>query len=125
MRCAVTDDFPRRLSLKGDRDFKALFERGTSFQTRHVRVFFLGDGNLRIGFGVPKRIGKAALRNLLKRRMREIFRRNKSFFPEHGAVLFIIRQPVDFTVLRQEMIYLGRRLIQYSRNLVQPVEFNS
>jgi ribonuclease P protein component len=43
----------------------------------------------RLGVTVSKRVGNAAVRNRYKRRLREIFRRNKARFQGHDVVIIV------------------------------------
>lgn len=61
---------------------------------RHVQVFLLADGKaVRLGLSVPRRVGTAVLRNRVRRRLREIFRRNRSVFAGQGAKLVVNVRP--------------------------------
>jgi ribonuclease P protein component len=57
-------------------DFEAVYARGRSFAGRElvVRVLPSGLATSRLGFAVSRRVGKAVVRNLVKRRLREIVR---------------------------------------------------
>jgi ribonuclease P protein component len=61
---------------------------------------------LRAAFFVPRAIRRAADRNLLKRRMREIYRRNKDWFPD-GFDYLLTAAPacagLGFEQLREEI----------------------
>jgi ribonuclease P protein component len=51
-----------------------------------------GDGDLtRVGISVSKRVGGAVTRNLLKRRIREIMRRQMSTLQPGWDLLFVVR----------------------------------
>lgn len=84
---------PKSERLSGTTAVAALFEHGKSLQAGSLRCRFLfrGDGSpVRIVVSVPKRSFKRAVkRNLLKRRIRESYRRQKSLLPLGAEVLFI------------------------------------
>ncbi|MBN1573536.1 MAG: ribonuclease P protein component [Deltaproteobacteria bacterium] len=46
----------------------------------------------RIGIRVPKKIGKAYVRNRIKRLIREVFRQNKKAFPPSADLLIIVTE---------------------------------
>ncbi len=64
----------RLLSLKGDRAFQRL-RQGRAGRGRFVNVKWLPAAQLRVGIVVSKKVGKAVVRNRIKRRLREILRR--------------------------------------------------
>ncbi|MGC8876597.1 ribonuclease P protein component [Thermus sp.] len=64
----------RLLSLKGDRAFQRL-RKGRAGRGRYVSAKWLPAPELRVGIVVSKKVGKAVVRNKVKRRLREILRR--------------------------------------------------
>ena len=62
--------------LRKASDFKAVQREGRSWDSRLVvmRVRANGTGKTRVGFSVSRRLGKAVIRNLVKRRLREAAR---------------------------------------------------
>jgi ribonuclease P protein component len=81
-RLAVASDqsFPPERRLRRRSEFLEVYEKGRRFSGRLVVVFATlveGDGS-RLGITVTKKVGTAAVRNRLKRRVREIFRRSEA-----------------------------------------------
>ena len=65
-----------RLRKRGE--FLDAYERGNKVQGAHL-VFYMAPNNLphhQLGLTVSRKIGSAVVRNLVKRRLREIFRTN-------------------------------------------------
>jgi ribonuclease P protein component len=81
-RRALPDPGGRGRSVKGKQnltrkaDFEAVYERGRSWVGREIVVRVLPNGleTTRYGFAVSRRVGKAVVRNRVKRRLREIVR---------------------------------------------------
>ena len=63
-------------SLKLNKDFRRLYSKGQSFVSGYTVVYALKNryNNNRLGLTVSKSVGKAVVRNRLKRLMRESYR---------------------------------------------------
>jgi len=72
--------------LKHRKLIELLFKEGARINTSGIQLIYLkfqheGEFPIKVGFSVPKRIMKLAVdRNRLKRRMREVYRKNKHLF---------------------------------------------
>ncbi len=67
----------------------------------------------RVAFIITSRIKGAVVRNRLKRRLREIFRRHKDWFPTGFDYLFIVpaaAAEMDFARLQEDMKTLAERM---------------
>lgn len=69
----------------------------------------------RLGLSVPRRVGGSVERNRVRRRLREIFRRNRDIFGERGGNLVINARPsaaqASFTELSEEYRSLVARTL--------------
>lgn len=95
--------YRKRERLKTSQEFQHAQKRG---QTIHLKYFVINcvsnehrqdDGIYctRIGMVVSKKISKkSVVRNQVKRRIRDIFRRNKEKFPKQHDIVFIPRTTV-------------------------------
>jgi ribonuclease P protein component len=111
---------------KGERlqtraEFKRAERRGKRVSGRHL-VVYAHPNSLdwsRLGITVTRKVGPANRRNRWKRRVREIFRRNKADYPAGYDYVVIVRKsaPVDtdFDVLRDEMVALLNRAAEGTR----------
>ncbi|MEW5766597.1 MAG: ribonuclease P protein component [bacterium] len=94
-------------------DFKCVFTKGRSFANQFLIIYVLrkGEGR-RIGFVVSKKIGKAVVRNKVRRRLREIYRTNKYKF-KSGLELVVIARPgiieLDFEGTQRYFLALCQR----------------
>ena len=93
----------RLLSLKGDRAFQRL-RQGRAGRGRYVSVKWLPAPEVRVGIVVSKKVGKAVVRNRVRRRLKEILRR--LHLP--GAHLLLVASPeareAGFAELFQDVV---------------------
>lgn len=67
-----------RVTLKKNYEFKRLYNKGKTAVTPYLVVYSLrtGRGVNRVGYTVSTKLGKAVVRNRVRRRLREIYRLN-------------------------------------------------
>jgi ribonuclease P protein component len=76
--------FPRSSRILRSADFRTVYDNGIRFSTPLFAAFCLartdsGDrGGARLGLTVPRALGGAVVRNRIKRRLREAFRRQRA-----------------------------------------------
>jgi ribonuclease P protein component len=78
--------------LKKDKEFQAVFREGKKVWINSILLIIYKPNDLnyrRLGIVVSKKIRKANQRNKVKRRVRELFRRNKDLFPENCDIIII------------------------------------
>jgi ribonuclease P protein component len=70
---------PKEKRLAKRREFLRVYETGRKLFSRYSVLFFAGNGlpHSRIGITATKKIGKANVRNRLKRWTREVYRRQR------------------------------------------------
>jgi ribonuclease P protein component len=91
---AVRETFSRDDRLRKRRDFEECYASGIRVSGRHLQVFFLPRlGVVSLGLSVPKRVGTSPRRNRARRRLREIFRRNRAVFGGRGGRLVVNVRP--------------------------------
>lgn len=68
----------------------------------------------RVGITITRKVGNAVERNRVKRLVREVFRRNREWFPPGVDIVFIAKRgapTIDYEVLREE-VRRARRTLQ-------------
>lgn len=102
-------------TLKKKKDFDEVFQNGKSIASKYL-VFYWNPNNKdnnRYGFSISKRIGKAVVRNKLKRRLKEIIRTDiESNYSKGYDIIIIARNPVnslDFHGIKKDLKKLYRR----------------
>jgi len=86
----------RRYRLRENEDFQKVRQEGRSWTQPLVVLCALPNGlsHSRFGFSASRRIGKATVRNRVKRFMREAVRRRMSEIPPGQDLVFIARAPI-------------------------------
>ena len=114
-------DFPKSHRLLKRVDFRRVYDTGSRYSSRLLSAFLLDNkddsrpAHARVGFTVPKAIGKAVIRNRVRRRTREAIRLDYALI---GATWDIVVHPrrnildAPFDELRQEVRKLINRCKQ-------------
>jgi len=78
--------------LRKDKEFQKVFKEGKKIWVDSILLIIYTSNNLnyrRLGIVVSKKIRKATQRNRVKRWIRELFRRNKEWFPPSSDIIII------------------------------------
>lgn len=94
--------------LKKNRDFKVVYKKGKSYANRDFVVYHKKNscGFSRIGFSISKKVGKAWERNEIKRRLREILRKDAYLLSLSYDVIIIVRQSIrdtDYSSMKKSL----------------------
>ncbi len=81
------------LSLKGNRAFRRLYTKGKSSVQPAVVLYCRknGSGTNRLGLTVGTKVGKAVLRNRVRRRLREAYRLHEGEFRQGWDLVAVAR----------------------------------
>lgn len=78
--------------LRKNKEFQAVFREGKKLWINSILLIIYKPNSLnyrRLGIVVSKKIKKTTQRNKVKRWIRELFRRNKDWFPENCDIIII------------------------------------
>ncbi|MCE5211361.1 MAG: ribonuclease P protein component [Deltaproteobacteria bacterium] len=83
--------------------FKIIYNQGVWRSSRHFTTVTCVNtqGGKRLGITVTKKTGNAAIRNRIKRLIREFFRRNKGLFPDEHDVVIMAKRHMPPLTYRQ------------------------
>lgn len=120
--------------LRSDRlrrrpEFLRVQRDGTRVRTEHFTIMVLSRGAgqepqreslfanpgtpARLGVTVTKRVANAVGRNRVRRIVREVFRRNREFFPADCVLVWVARSgadSLDYATVRSELVKVGGAL---------------
>lgn len=106
----------REHRLTDKRDFQRVFHHGQSFANRYLVLYYLKNPtseHFRVGFSVSKKVGKAVVRNRVKRLLREAFRLEKERIKEPMDFVVIARPSaadLEFAEIRQNVLHLIKNI---------------
>ena len=83
--------FPKSSRLLKSKEYRRVYDAGNRKAGRFLQVFYCSNqlGHCRFGISVSKRFGNAVRRNIIKRRIREGVRRNKSLLAGWDVVVHL------------------------------------
>ena len=96
--------FPRTYRIRQKNDFQRVQGGGRRIHSHHFVLLLTEskEASSRLGLVVSKRVDKrAAKRNLLKRRLREVFRLNRQRFPKPIDLVVIARSDAAKLAFRE------------------------
>lgn len=80
-------------SLRNTRQFNFVYKRGKSIVNKYIVMYYNKNdlGYNQVGFSVSKKVGKAVVRNHVKRLMKESFRLNSEKIKNGYDIVFVAR----------------------------------
>ena len=97
-------------SLRKNSDFQNVYRHGRNYWNRNLILYVIkNDLNYnRVGFSITKKIGNSVERNLIKRRMREIYRTELDLKQGYDMIFIPKKNTVDisFSTLKSAMSHI-------------------
>lgn len=104
----------KQYRLRKNADFRKVYRTAKSVASKYLVVYprSTKTEEIRIGFSISKKVGKANVRNRYKRMLREIVRKNLSHIPKGYDVIILARVPVTnigYQELEKNVKYLLKK----------------
>ena len=101
--------------LRKRKDFRRAYQRGKAVKCANFVLYYAPNrmGTYRVGFSVSKKIGKAVIRNRVKRKLREAARLNPQCFVAGWDYIFIARH----AAILAEVKNLGGQMVHLCAGL--------
>ena len=82
-----------RVTLKKNYEFRRLYSKGKTAVTPYMVVYSMKTGrdHRRVGYTVSTKLGKAVVRNRIRRRLREIYRLNADRLIDNADIVIVAR----------------------------------
>jgi ribonuclease P protein component len=95
--------FPKSIKILNRSDYVNANRSGRRIHTKYFTVILKqnGLGSTRLGVIVSKKTGNAVKRNRVKRLIRELFRLNKSRFPQGYDIVIAAKRGASYLDLRK------------------------
>lgn len=89
--------------LRKRKEFAYLYNNGTAKHTANLTVVYLPTKHrdLKVGFSITKKIGKANVRNLIKRRLRVLVRELIPNLPDNYNVVVIAKSGIELLTFEE------------------------
>lgn len=101
--------------LKKRKEFAYIFKKGESLASKHIVLTFVSSKlkQYKVGFSCGKKVGKAVVRNKVKRRIKEAVYANRSLLQVGYNYIFVGKQTsslATFEEIKQEVEFLLRKV---------------
>ncbi len=101
--------------LKSPKDFRQAYQKGKSLVNPYLVLYYRKNQKsyYRIGFSISKKVGKAVVRNRIKRRLRDICRLHEGIFPRGMDLIFVARvriKDAKYHTMEKHLVDLVNRI---------------
>ena len=99
--------------IKKDKQFRYIYSRGKSFANKKLVVYYIksNDEKLKIGISISKKVGKAVVRNRLRRLIKENIRLTTNIKTGYSMVILarVGADDLNFQTMRSSINHLLKR----------------
>ncbi|MBN2797310.1 MAG: ribonuclease P protein component [Clostridia bacterium] len=96
--------------LRNTRQFNHVYKKGKSIVNKHIVMYYVKntENYNRVGFSVSKKVGKAVVRNRVKRLLKESFRAHEEKMKQGYDIVFVARvrlKDSTYKEVEKSMVY--------------------
>lgn len=116
-------------SLKKNRDFQKVYQKGRSYANKYLVMYVLPNDTQtnRFGISVSKKVGNSVVRHHLTRQLRESYRLHEDMFDRGSDIVVIARvtaRGVSYQKIESALLHLGglHRIIKKRQSTEKKME---
>ena len=99
--------------LRKSEDFSIIISNQKYFKNKYFSLYYKESKNTLYGITVPKKVGKAVIRNKLKRQVKNIIYNNEKYIQSNYNYVIIIKEPalkLDYEGLISNLLDLMKKV---------------
>ena len=99
--------------IKSSETYSKIISTGKSLKNKYYSIYFTPSDKTLFGITVPNKIGKAHIRNKLKRRVKNIITTNENAIQNKYSYVIIIKEPtleLSYESMVCELLYLFKKV---------------
>ena len=99
--------------LRKSEDFSTIISNQKYFKNKYFSLYYKESDNTLYGITVPKKVGKAVIRNKLKRQVKNIISNNENYIQSNYNYVIIIKEPalkLDYEGLISNLLDLMKKV---------------
>ena len=99
--------------LRKSEDFSKIISYQKKYKNKYFSLYYKESNNTLYGITVPKKVGKAVIRNKLKRQIKNIISNNEKYIQQNYNYVIIIKEPalkLDYEGLISNLLDLMKKV---------------
>ncbi len=80
--------------IKDSETFSTIIKSNHAVKSKYFSIYFQKDSNTLYGITIPKKVGKAHIRNKIKRQIKNIIITNEKDIQKHFSYVIIIKEAI-------------------------------
>lgn len=99
--------------LRKSEDFSNIISTKQNYKNKYFSLYYKKSNTTLFGITVPKKVGKAVLRNKLKRQIKNIITNNEKYIQSNYNYVIIIKEPslnLDYEGLTNNLLDLIKKV---------------